>query len=475
MPRPRRFARNLIVVGGGAAGLMAARTAARLGAAVSLFEREAMGGECLHRGCVPSKAFIGAIAEGADFAAALAAARRAIAAIAPRDGTERYRGFGVDVREEEARFLDPWTVAGAGGDILTARAFVIATGGEPVRPALPGLEGAPVSTTATIWDLSALPRRLIVLGGGAAGIELGQAFARLGSSVSLIERAPRLLPGMDEEAATLITEACRRLGMTVFTAARAERITREGGMFFLHLRTGEAGTERRLSFDHLLLASGKRPRLQGLEALGLTLTPSGHIRTDRHLRTSLPHVFAAGDVTAEGGATPVAGQHGVYAALNALLGPLGRLSPPRHARPAVLFTTPPLARTGLDSAAAAAAGIEYEVLRLDLSELDRAVIAEMLGEGGGAGFVKLILRRRDGRILGALAVGGAAVEMIGGMAVAVHHRLTFRHLIPVLHPYPGWSEAFTRAAAEWRLARLPPHLRHWGERFFRWRRGARED
>jgi pyruvate/2-oxoglutarate dehydrogenase complex dihydrolipoamide dehydrogenase (E3) component len=464
MPRPRRFDRNLIVIGGGAAGLMAAQTAARLGAAVSLFEGEALGGECLHSGCVPSKAFIDAAERGEDFAAALASAQRAIAAIAPRDGEARYRGLGVDVRKSMAVFRDPWTVRSGTGDELTARAFVIATGAAPLIPALPGLSGAPFSTTQSVWHLPTLPRRLVVLGGGAAGIELGQAFARLGAAVSVIERAPRLLPGEDEEAASLVTESCKRLGMAVFTAATADRIERDGTGFTLLFR--QSTVLHRLPFDHLLLTLGKRPRLEGLEALGLALTPSGHLRTDRHLRTSLPHVFAAGDVTAEGGATPLAGQHGVYAALNALLGPLIRLSPPRHARPAALFTTPPIARIGLTAADAAASGLAHEVIRFSLAELDRAAIT-----GKTEGFIKLIVRQGDGRLLGALAAGGAAVETIGEMALAIHHRLTVKDLAAVLHPYPGWGEAFGRAAAEWRLARLSPRLSHWGGRFFRWQRG----
>lgn len=463
MSRPRRFDRNLIVIGGGAAGLVAAQTAAWLGAAVSLFERDRMGGECLNSGCVPSKAFLSAIGRGAGFAEAIASARRAIAAIAPRDGAERYRALGVDVRLTEARFLDPWTLA-AGGERLTARAFVIATGAAPLWPELPGLDRAPVSTTETIWDLKHLPRRLAVLGGGAAGMELAQGFARLGAAVSIIERAPRILPAWDEEAAALVAAASGELGIRIHAGAEALALREAGAGWEIVLRQGS--TPLALPFDHLLLALGKRPRLDGLEALDLARTPSGHLRTDRRLRTSLPHIFAAGDVTAEGGTTHVAGQLGAYAALNALLGPLGRLAPPRHARPRALFTTPPLAAVGLDEAGARREGVDHEVIRLDLSELDRAAIEDERG-----GFVKLILRRRDGRLIGAVVAGGAAPEMIGEMGLAVQQRLPARALASLLHPYPGWGEAFSRAAGLWQIARLSPRLLSWGARFFRWQRG----
>ncbi|MCX6463653.1 MAG: FAD-dependent oxidoreductase [Pseudonocardiales bacterium] len=437
---------DLLVVGGGSAGLVGARTAASVGASVLLVERDRPGGDCLWTGCVPSKALLAAAAAAADARAAarlgvhagpvrvefeqvMAHVRGAVATIEPVDSADALRAAGVAHAAGTATFTGP---AGAevDGVAVRFRQALIATGSDPAVPPLPGLAGAApdptVLTTDTVWDLTALPGRLAVLGGGTAGCELGQAFARLGSAVTVVEAADRLLGAEDPDAARLVAEALERDGATVLTGSPARAV--EGG----HLVLADG---RRIAADRVLVAAGRRPdtRGLGLAAAGVDTGDGGFVTVDPHLRTTNPRIWAAGDVTGHPQLTHVAGVYGSTAAVNAVLGL--RRSAPGTAIPRVTFTSPEVASVGVP---AGTAGTTVRTRWHD--EVDRAVT-----DGRTAGFSRLVLDRR-GRVVGATVVGPRAGETLAELTLAVRRGLRARDLAGVMHPYPTWGDGPWNAA-----------------------------
>ncbi len=474
MSRPRRFERNLVVIGAGSAGLVAALVAALLGASVTLIEAAEMGGDCLNTGCVPSKALIhaarlahaarAAAASGLiappgaiDSRAAFRHIRAAIAAVAPHDSAERFRGLGVDVRHGHARITSPWTVEVAGAT-LTTRAIVIAAGAAPVMPDIPGLAGAGCLTSETIWTLEEAPRRLLILGGGPIGCELAQAFARLGSAVTLAQRGPRLLPREDDEVGALIQARLAAEGVRVLLDHRASAV-RDGTMLFAN---GEA-----VAFDTVLAATGRKPRTTGygLEALGIPLGAHGTIQADARLRTPVANIYVCGDVAGPWQFTHAAGHQGAYAALGALFGRLPMLRPERAPMPAVTYTDPEVARIGLTERAARQAG-RCEVTRYDLRDLDRAIV-----DDATEGFVKVVTASGSDRILGVTIVAPRAGEMLGEFGLAMTQGLGLKRLFAPIRAYPGYLEANRNAAGAWRAAHAPAWAAGVLRRFHAWRRG----
>lgn len=486
--RPRSFDRNVIVIGAGSAGLVAANVAASAGARVTLVEAHRMGGDCLNTGCVPSKALIASakaahaarnaarmgVAAGpvtVDFPAVMARIRAAIAAIAPHDSAERYRGLGVEVIQGRARLADPWTVDIALPDgltrRLTARAIILATGAAPVMPDLPGLAEAGALTSETLWDRLAqrgsLPARLVVLGGGPIGLELAQAMARLGSAVTVVEAAPRLLPQEGERTATLIAGALAADGVTVLTGTRALAAGTEGAARWLEIEAG--GTTRRLPCDEILVAVGRKPRIEGLGLDGLGVPISGSIETNEHLQTTWPHILAAGDVAGPWQFTHAAGHQGAQAALNALFGDLWRQKGKLAAMPRVTFTDPQIARMGLGPHEAAKRGLAHDVTRYPLASLDRAV-----AEGATEGLVEVVTAKGRDRVLGVTIVAPEAGEMLAPFALAMQNGLGLSRMLSTVLPYPTWSEANRNLAGQWRRARLNPRLMAMLARYHQWRR-----
>ncbi len=486
--RPRSFDRNVIVIGAGSAGLVAANVAASAGARVTLVEAHRMGGDCLNTGCVPSKALIASakaahaarnaarmgIAAGpvtVDFPAVMARIRAAIAAIAPHDSAERYRGLGVEVIQGRARLADPWTVDIALPDgltrRLTARAIILATGAAPVMPDLPGLAEAGALTSETLWDRLAqrgsLPARLVVLGGGPIGLELAQAMARLGSAVTVVEAAPRLLPQEGERTASLIAGALAADGVTVLTGTRALAAGTEGAARWLEIEAG--GTTRRLPCDEILVAVGRKPRIEGLGLDGLGVPISGSIETNEHLQTTWPHILAAGDVAGPWQFTHAAGHQGAQAALNALFGDLWRQKGKLAAMPRVTFTDPQIARMGLGPHEAAKRGLAHDVTRYPLASLDRAV-----AEGATEGLVEVVTAKGRDRVLGVTIVAPEAGEMLAPFALAMQNGLGLSRMLSTVLPYPTWSEANRNLAGQWRRARLNPRLMAMLARYHEWRR-----
>lgn len=466
MPSRSRPA-DLLVVGGGTAGLVAARTAARLGARVVLAERARTGGDCLWTGCVPSKAFLAAAAhahaarEGArfgvhagtpqvDLAAVMAHVHRARERIAPVDSVESLVADGVEVRTGTVRFtgrgratLDGGS-GGTDGIELRFRRALIATGAHPVLPAIPGLADAGPLTSDSVWDLDEPVPSLVVLGAGPIGCELGQGFARLGTAVTLVEAAGRVLPGEEPAASARLTTALARDGVDVRPGRRATAVRQGVDGWEVELDDGTRACGARV-----LVALGRAPATSGLglDAVGVDRAPTGHVLVDDRLRTSAPGVFAAGDVVGEllpSGALPpmpfthVAGVHGSVAATNAVLAPVRRVD--HHAMPRVTYTDPEVAHVGLTEDRAREVVDGVRVRTLEHGEVDRAVV-----EDEAAGVTRVVLDRH-GRVLGATVVGPRAAEVLSELTALVARRGRLRELAGVTHPYPGWGDAVWNAA-----------------------------
>lgn len=477
--RPRRFDRNLIVIGGGSAGLVSAYIAAAVKAKVTLVEAHRMGGDCLNTGCVPSKVLIRSAKlahqmRHADhwgltsmdpevpFDRVMERVHGIVAQIAPHDSVERYTGLGVEVLQGYARLIDPWTVEIAEGDRiqrLTTRAVIVATGAEPIWPDLPGIEATGALTSDTVWEAmrgrSAVPAQLAVIGGGPIGCELAQAFQRLGSAVTLIQRGPRLLPREDEDASALVRAALEADGVRVLTGVTPIA----AGRGWLDL-----GAER-LEFDDLIIAMGRKPRLKGfgLEALGISETI---MEADAWLRTSHHNILVAGDVAGLFQFTHTAAHQAWFATVNALFGDIKRFKVDYRVIPWATFTDPEVARVGLSEAEAQAQGIPHEVTRYDLGELDRAI-----ADGAAQGFIKVLTPPGKDRILGVTIVGDHAGDLLPEFVLAMKHGLGLGKILSTIHPYPTWAEAAKATAGRWRQAHVSPLALTFLERFHRWRRG----
>lgn len=441
---------DLVVIGAGTAGIVAAKTAARAGADVVLIERDRPGGDCLWTGCVPSKTLLSAAqavagsGDAADLADVMQRVRAAITTIEPVDSPEALRAAGVTVVHGSARFLGPRAID-VGGRQITFRAAIVATGSTPTMPDLEALAGATVVTSDTVWALDQLPARLLVVGGGTIGCELGQAFARLGSAVTIAEVGPRLLPSEDPEAAAVVTDALVADGITVLTDATVDR-------------------DLVAAADVVLVAVGRTSRVDGLDLdeAEVEVSQRGHVAVDARLRTSNPRVWAAGDVTGHPPFTHLASAHGSLAATNAVLGL--RRTVDLSAVPHVVFTQPEIAAVGVDRVGDGR-GRERVVQH---SELDRA-IAESRPEG----FSRLVLGRR-GRIIGGLLVGPRAGESLAEVTLAVQHRLTARDVAATIHPYPTYGDGVWNAAlAQLREDLAAPWVQRVTAALLRWRRRIR--
>ncbi|RYF43833.1 MAG: pyridine nucleotide-disulfide oxidoreductase [Comamonadaceae bacterium] len=487
--RPRRFDRNLVVIGAGAGGLVTAYIAAAVKARVTLVEAHKLGGDCLHYGCVPSKALIRSAKlahqvrhasrwgladapQQPDFRAVMGRIAQVIQAIEPHDSVERYTGLGVEVLQGHATLRNPWTVevalAGGGTQVLSTRAIVLASGAAPVVPPLPGLAECGYVTSDTLWErfgqLDKAPARLVVLGGGPIGCELSQAFARLGSQVTQVEMGPRLLPREDEDAAAAVLAALQADGVRVLCGHKALRCEREGGEAGLVVQ-GPAGEER-IAYDELVCAVGRAARLTGygLEELGI---PAGRtIDTNEYLQTLYPNIYAAGDAAGPYQFTHAAAHQAWYAAVNALFGGLKSFKADYSVMPWCTFTDPEVARVGLSEQEARERGIAVEVTRYGIDDLDRAI-----ADGEAHGYVKVLTVPGKDTILGATIVGQHAGDLLAEYVLAMKHGLGLNRILGTIHTYPTLSEASKYAAGEWKRAHQPHRLLAWVRRYHDWRRG----
>ncbi len=487
--RPARFDRNLIVIGGGAAGLVSAYIAAAVKARVTLIEGHKMGGDCLNFGCVPSKSLIrsaklahqmrhagryglNATSPGISFRKIFARIHAVIAAIAPHDSVERYEGLGVEVLEGHARIVDPWTVdvtlAGGGVSRLTTRAIIIATGAAPFVPPLPGLDQVGYLTSDTMWaafaDRDAAPKRLVVLGGGPIGSELAQSFARLGSAVTQIEMAPRILIREDEEVSDLARAALEADGVVVLTGHKAVTCGITGAEKWIEVEAGDE--RRRMPFDELLVAVGRAARLTGFGLEDLGIPAQRVVETNEYLETIYPNIYAAGDVAGPYQFTHTAAHQAWFASVNALFGVVKRFKADYRVIPWVTFLDPEVARVGLSEAEAREQGIPYEVTRYGIDDLDRAITDSV-----AYGFVKVLTVPGKDRILGVTIVGEHAGDLLAEFVLAMKQGLGLNKILGTIHSYPTLAEANKYAAGEWKKAHVNPRTLRLLERFHAWRRG----
>ncbi len=484
--KPESFDYNLLVIGGGSAGLVSAYIAAAVKAKVALIEKHKMGGDCLNTGCVPSKALI-RTAKAADtlrhadryglesvpvkgsFTTIMARVKRIIAEVEPHDSPERYRKLGVDCIFGEARFVSPWEVEVQGNDgktqRLTARSIVIATGGKPAVPPIPGLAEMEPLTSENLWSLEQQPERLLVLGGGPIGSELAEAFARLGSKVTQVEMDARLLAKEDSDVSALVLEQFQREGIDVRLNHKAAEFSIEDGEKVAYCEHN--GERVRIPFDQVLVAVGRSGNTQslGLDALGIEPERNGTLMVEDDLSLRYPNIFACGDVAGPYQFTHAAAHQAWYAAVNGLFGQFKRFKVDYRVMPWVTFTSPEVARVGLSEAEAKAKGVAYEVTRYGLDDLDRAI-----AESENYGFIKVLTPPGKDKILGAVVIGSHAGEILSEFTLAMKHGLGMNKILGTIHPYPTWNESAKAAAGEWKRAHAPQSILKLLEKLHSWRR-----
>tara|TARA_B110000305_G_scaffold228694_1_gene278789 strand:+ start:5906 stop:8032 length:2127 start_codon:yes stop_codon:yes gene_type:complete len=481
--RPKKFDTNLLVIGAGSAGLVSAYIAATVKAKVMLVEKSQMGGDCLNTGCVPSKALIRAaksvvdieqakrfgIEVGApkvDFARVMGRVQDVIKEIEPHDSIERFTALGVDCVTGEAKLVSPWQ-AMINGSLVSAEKIILATGASPIIPPIEGIADVDPLTSENLWQLQTLPPRLLIMGGGAIGCELAQAFQRLGSQVTLVDTMSQLLPREDADIVKRVTQQLTDEGVRVITnykvtSFKSEDVERSAVL------SSRSGNHLTVQFDRVLVAVGRRANTAGfgLEELGVAINDNGTVSVDQYLRTSCPTIFACGDVAGPYQLTHAAGHQAWFAGVNALFGQFKKFAVDYRVMPQVIFTDPPLARVGITELEAGEQGIEVEVTTYDLSDLDRAI-----ADGNNKGMVKVLTAKGTDRILGAAILGPQAGELITEFVTAMKHNLGLNKILATIHSYPTLSEANKYVAGEWKRKHVPERLLRWVERYYRWKLG----
>ena len=482
--RPRRFDQDVIVIGAGSGGLVAALIAATVKAEVTLIEKDKMGGDCLNTGCVPSKALIRsaklaadmgrgpdlgfrAMAADFDFADIMERVQRVISTIEPHDSVERYQSLGVHVEIGEGRIVSPFEVQ-VNGRRITTRNIIVATGASPFVPPIEGLDQIHYLTSENLWELRTRPGRLVVLGGGPIGTELAQSFARLGSEVTQVEMLPRIMIREDLEISEHIEKALTTDGAQVLTShtAKAVVVDKDGNK---GLRVEGPDGEQVIGFDEILVAVGRKANVTGfgLEELGVVLSPHGTVEVDEYLRTNFPNIYAIGDVAGPYQFTHTASHMAWYATVNALFGTFWKFKVDYSVIPWATFSAPEVARVGLNETEAVQQGVAHEVTTYDVADLDRAIADE-----AAEGMVKVITAPGKGKLLGATIMAEHAGELISEFVLAMKHGITLQQIMGTIHVYPTFVEMNKFAASEWRKRNKPEALLEWVGRFHTFRRGG---
>ena len=483
--KPASFDTNMVVIGGGSAGLVSSYIAAAVKAKVTLVEKHKMGGDCLNTGCVPSKALIRAakvvkevknaqhygISVGApqvDFARVMDRVQDVIADIEPHDSIERYTGLGVDCVTGEAKILSPWQVQ-VGDRVINTKNIVIASGARPFVPPIPGLDQIDYLTSDNLWQLRDLPERLLVLGGGPIGCELAQSFQRLGSQVTQVDMMPRLMPREDEDVSGFVMQRFAEEGIDVLVNHKTVAFEVRDGKNFAILESDAGQVE--VAFDRVLIAVGRKANVtgMGLEALGIEIAPQGTVVVDDYLRTRYPNIYACGDVAGPYQFTHTASHQAWYAAVNALFAGLKSFKVDYSVIPWATFVDPEVARVGLSEAEAQEKGIEYEVTKYGIDDLDRAI-----ADGSAEGFVKVLTAKGKDKVLGATIVGYHGSDLITEFVTAIKRGIGLNKILGTIHIYPTVSEANKFAAGEWKRAHAPEKALAWLHKFHNWRRGGKK-
>ena len=479
--KPKKFDTNLIVIGAGSAGLVSSYIAAVTKAKVTLIEREAMGGDCLNTGCVPSKSLIrsgqikhyversasfgvNAKLESIDFEKVMTRVHDVIGAIEPHDSVERYSELGVDCVQGEAELINPWQVK-VGDQIISAPNIIIAAGAGPFVPPIPGLDQVPYLTSDNLWQIKEQPKRLLVLGGGPIGCEMAQSFQRIGTEVTQMDMSPRIMPREDEDVSEFITERFKEEGIRLLTDHKMVAFKHVDGR---NIAVAESnGQEVEVEFDQVLIAVGRRARSDslGFDTLGLEILPNGTLEVDEFLRTKYPNVFACGDVVGPYQFTHTAAHQAWYASVNALFGKLKKFKVDYSVIPWATFTDPEVAHVGLSETEAKAQGIEYEVTKYGIDDLDRAI-----ADSEAHGFVKVLTPPGKDKILGATIVGYQASNLLAEYVLAMKHGLGLNKILGTIHVYPTLSEANKFAAGEWKKKQVTERQQRWLTKFHSWQR-----
>ncbi len=477
-----KYDANLVVIGAGSGGLVSALIAAAVKSKVVLIERHKMGGDCLNTGCVPSKAILRSAKvastlsradefgfESVDvkpvFSKVMKRVHNIIETIEPHDSVERFTGLGVECVMGDAEIVDKHTVRVGDRDIRT-KSIIIAAGARPFVPPIEGVQDIEYLTSDNIWELEELPERLVVLGGGPIGCELSQAFSKLGSKVTMVEMMGQLMGREDSDVADLITEKFKSDGIEVLTDHKAVKFT-DNGEKVLHCETESGPVE--IPFDKVLIAVGRKANSDemNLEKLGIKLRPNGTIETDEYLRTDVPNIFAVGDIAGPYQFTHTASHQAWYATVNALFGFAKKFKVDYRVIPWATFTMPEVARVGLSEREAAEKGLDVQVTRYGIDDLDRAI-----ADGEAHGFIKVITPKggKD-TILGVTIVGSHAGELIAEYVLAMKYNLGLNKILGTIHLYPSMAEANKFVAGNWKRENQPHGLLKWVEKFHSWRRG----
>ncbi len=477
--KPKFFDYNTVVIGGGAAGLVTAYIGATLKAKVALIEKHKMGGDCLNTGCVPSKALIKSaslfsLAKNSaqygikrmsvefDFADIMQRVKRIIKTVEPHDSIERYESLGVDCIHGKATLISPWEVE-VGGKKISARQIILATGAKPHVPPIPNLAQIDYLTSDTLWNLSELPKRFLILGGGSIGMEMAQAFCRLGSEVTVVQRGQRILPREGPDVSREIVQQLESEGVKILTRHVPREFQDKA------LIADCDGREVRIAFDKVLLAVGRRPNVKGygLEKLGVNLCPRGFIETNAYLQTNYPNIWACGDVCGPFQLTHAAAHQAWFCAVNALFGGWKKFKVDYSTLPWATYTDPEVATVGLGEEACRQKKISYEVTKYHLDDLDRAIADDQR-----RGFVKVLTRPKSDKIIGATIVGQHASDLLLEFVAAMKHGFGLNAILSTVHAYPTMGEANKYLAGTWRKARTPQRLLALLQKYHQWRRGA---
>lgn len=472
---------NNVVIGAGAAGLISAYISAAIKAKVALIEKHKMGGDCLNFGCVPSKALIRtarfvhdikrhqelgikSASYELDFELVMQRVRDKIKKIEPHDSMERYTSLGVDCFSGHAEIINPHTVK-VGDRVLQTRSIILAMGASPAVPSITGLNQASYRTSENLWDMRELPRRLVVLGAGPIGCEMAQAFARLGSQVTLLEMGSRILEKEDEDVASCLSHRFQEEGIRILTRTKAVAVTCDGAdkQLICESPTGQY----QLSFDEILLAVGRKANTDGVDwqKLGIELNPDGTVKVDPYLRTSQKNIYACGDLIVPYQLTHVASHEAWYCAVNSLFSPWKKFKADYSVIPCCTFTDPEIAHVGHNENSAKNLGLSYEVFQYDISGLDRAIT-----DSENYGFIKVLTRPGSDRIIGATIVSHLAGEMIGEFVYAMKYGIGLNKILGTIHAYPTFIEANKAVAGVWRKAQAPQWALKLLEHFHRMRR-----